>query len=451
MAAKTVCMTAKLFELSSLQWSFMRQTVRPAGRLSGVVILPGDKSISHRYAMLASLAEGVSKISNYSTGADCRSTLDCVRALGIKVEEAGTTVTIHGCGLKGWKQPQHDLDAGNSGSTIRMISGLLAGQSFSSRIFGDESLSRRPMDRIMKPLAQMGAKIEARENRFPPLEIHGTTFQTTLHPIDYTLPVPSAQVKTCVLFGGMFAEGQTIVREPMRSRDHSEIALREFGADLQVRNKIITLNGPATLTGRDLLVPSDLSSAAFFLVAGLLVPGSHLMIQNVGLNPTRSALLDFLLSIGAPVKVLKIESANGELIGDIEVRHAPVRGGVIEKELTAALIDEIPVLAVLGAASENGLVIRDAQELRIKETDRIATVADNFHRMGIEIEVTPDGMSIPGKQKFRAAAFDSFGDHRIAMAFAIASLAGDGDSIIENADAASVSFPEFWNILGTLS
>jgi 3-phosphoshikimate 1-carboxyvinyltransferase len=249
----------------------------------------------------------------------------------------------------------------------------------------------------------------------------------------------------------MFAEGQTIVREPMRSRDHSEIALREFGADLQVRNKVITLSGPAQLAGRELLVPSDLSSAAFFLVAGLLVPGSHLLIQNVGLNPTRSALLDFLLSIGAPVKVLKIESANGELIGDIEVRHAPVRGGVIEKELTAALIDEIPVLAVLGAASEHGLVIRDAQELRIKETDRIATVADNFQRMGVEVEVTPDGMSIPGKQKFRAAAFDSFGDHRIAMAFAVASLAGDGDSTIENADAASVSFPEFWNILEKLS
>jgi 3-phosphoshikimate 1-carboxyvinyltransferase len=448
-------MTTKQFELSSLQWSFMRQTVRPAGRLSGVVILPGDKSISHRYAMLASLAEGVSKISNYSTGADCHSTLGCVRALGINVEEQGTTVTIHGRGLKGegkgagkgWTQPQHDLDAGNSGSTIRMISGLLAGQPFSSRIFGDESLSRRPMDRIMKPLAQMGAKIEARENRFPPLEIQGTT----LRPIDYTLPVPSAQVKTCVLFGGLFAEGQTIVREPMRSRDHTEIALREFGADLQVGNKVITLNGPAKLSGRDLLVPSDLSSAAFFLVAGLLLPGSHLMIQNVGLNPTRSALLDFLLSIGAPVKVLKIESANGELIGDIEVRHAPVRGGVIEKELTAALIDEIPVLAVLGAASEKGLVIRDAQELRIKETDRIATVADNFRRMGITIEVTPDGMSIPGKQKFRAGAFDSFGDHRIAMAFAVASLAADGDSTIENADAASVSFPEFWNILEKLS
>ena len=429
----------------------MRQTVRPAGRLSGVVVLPGDKSISHRYAMLASLAEGDSKITNYSTGADCHSTLGCVRALGIEVEEQGTTVTIHGRGPGGWKQPQHDLDAGNSGSTIRMLSGLLAAQPFDSRIFGDESLSRRPMDRIMKPLALMGARIEARENRFPPLSFHGMPHGTTLHPIDYTLPVPSAQVKTCVLFGGLFAAGQTIVREPIRSRDHSEIALREFGANLQVRQKVITLQGPAKLTGRDLVVPSDLSSAAFFLVAGLLVPGSHLVIQNVGLNPTRSALLDFLLSIGAPVKVLKIESVNGELMGDIEVRHAPVRGGVIEKDLTAALIDEIPVLAVLGAASEQGLVIRDAQELRVKETDRISTVAANFGRMGIEVEVTPDGMRIPGGQKFRAAAFDSFGDHRIAMAFAVAALRGDAESTIDNADAASVSFPEFWKILQTIA
>ncbi len=393
--------------------------------------------------MLAALAEGASKISNYATGADCHSTLGCVRALGIEVEEQGTTVTIHGRGLNGWTAPANDLDAGNSGSTIRMISGLLAAQPFDSRIFGDESLSRRPMGRIMKPLELMGARIDAREGQFPPLSIHGTE----LHAIDYTLPVASAQVKTCVLFGGLFAAGQTIVREPMRSRDHTEIALREFGADLQVKKRVITLEGRPRLTGRELIVPSDLSSAAFFLVAGLLIPGSHLLIGNVGLNPTRSALLDFLLSIGAPVKVLKIEAVNGELIGDIEVRHAPVRGGVIEKELAAALIDEIPVLAVLGAASEEGLIIRDAQELRIKETDRIATVADNFKRMGIEVEVTPDGMKVPGRQKFRAAAFDSFGDHRIAMAFAVASLRGEGESTIENADAASVSFPEFWNIL----
>jgi 3-phosphoshikimate 1-carboxyvinyltransferase len=421
----------------------MRQTVRPAGRLSGLIVLPGDKSISHRYAMIASLAEGDSTIANYSTGADCHSTLGCVRALGIGVEEQGATVTIHGRGLDGWRQPARDLDAGNSGSTIRMITGLLAAQPFVSRIFGDESLSRRPMDRVMKPLAEMGARIEARENRFPPVSIQGGK----LHAIDYTLPVPSAQVKTCVLFGGLFAEGQTVVRESIPSRDHTELALREFGANLQVKKKVITLEGRPALTGRELIVPSDLSSAAFFLVAGLLVPDSHLFIQNVGLNPTRSALLDFLLSIGAPVKVLKIESVNGELIGDIEVRHAPVRGGVIEKELTAALIDELPVLAVLGAASEEGLVIRDAQELRIKETDRIATAAENFRRMGIQVEVTADGMRVPGKQTFRGAAFDSFGDHRIAMAFAVAALRGDAESTIENAQAASVSFPEFWKTL----
>jgi 3-phosphoshikimate 1-carboxyvinyltransferase len=299
------------------------------------------------------------------------------------------------------------------------------------------------MGRIIKPLEQMGARIEARDGQFSPLVIHGSE----LHPIDYTLPVPSAQVKTCVLFGGLFAEGATVVREAIRSRDHTEIALREFGADLKVVKRAITLEGRPKLTGRDVVVPSDLSSAAFFLVAGLLIPGSQLVIQNVGLNPTRSALLDFLLSIGAPVKVLKIESVNGELIGDIEVRYSPVRGGIIDKELTAALIDEIPVLAVLGAASEKGIVICDAQELRVKETDRIATVAENFKRMGIEVEVTPDGMRVPGKQKFRAAQFDSFGDHRIAMAFAVAALACDGESTIDNAAAASVSFPEFWNIL----
>jgi 3-phosphoshikimate 1-carboxyvinyltransferase len=393
--------------------------------------------------MLASLAEGPSKITNYSTGADCHSTLGCVRALGIEVAEEGTTVTIQGRGLEGWSKPAGDLDAGNSGSTIRMMAGLLAAQPFDSRIFGDESLTRRPMGRVMKPLAEMGANIEAREGQFPPLAIHGSK----LHAIDYTLPVPSAQVKTCVLFGGIFAEGITTVRESIRSRDHTELALREFGADLLVKQKVITLQGRPKLTGRELIVPSDLSSAAFFLVAGLLVPGSQLVIRNVGLNPTRSTLLDFLLSIGAPVKVQRVEAVNGELIGDIEVRYAPVRGGVIDTELTAALIDEIPVLAVLGAASQEGIVIRDAQELRIKETDRIATVAENFKRMGIDVEVTPDGMRVPGKQKFRAAAFDSFGDHRIAMTFAVAALAGDGESTIDNADAASVSFPEFWNIL----
>ena len=425
----------------------MLQRVSPAKSISGSITLPGDKSISHRYAMIASIAEGDSRVRNYSTGADCHSTLDAMRALGVPVEETGTEVTIRGRGLDGLRAPAADLDAGNSGSTIRMLSGILAAQTFATRIGGDESLSRRPMARIIEPLSRMGANISAREGRFPPLEIRGTR----LRPIDYTLPVPSAQVKTCVLFAGLYAEGETIVREPVRSRDHTEIALREFGADLRVAAKTIALTGRPTLTGRDLVVPADLSSAAFFIVAALLAPGSRLTIRGVGLNPTRSTLLDFLAGMGAAIRITEVESRNGELAGELLVSSSRVRGGVIEKETTAALIDEIPVLAVLGAASEEGLTIRDAAELRIKETDRIATVAENLHRMGVEAEELPDGLAIPGRQRFHAAELDSFGDHRIAMAFAIAALCADGESVIHGAEAASVSFPEFFETLRSLT
>jgi 3-phosphoshikimate 1-carboxyvinyltransferase len=328
-----------------------------------------------------------------------------------------------------------------------MLSGILAAQNFSSRIHGDESLSRRPMDRIMRPLGEMGALIAARDGRFPPLDITGAR----LKPIEYTLPVPSAQVKSCVLFAGLYADGATVVHEPIRSRDHTEIALREFGADIALERRKITLQGRPRLAGCNLTVPSDLSSAAFFMVAALLIPDSELLIQGVGLNPTRSTLLDFLISIGANIKVLNLAQVNGELAGDIRITSAPIRGGVIENETTAALIDEIPVLAVLGAASENGLIIRDAGELRVKETDRIATVVENFRRMGIAAEASPHGLRVPGRQSFRAAAFDSFGDHRIAMAFAVAALRADGESTIDNADSASVSFPGFFSILRQVS
>jgi 3-phosphoshikimate 1-carboxyvinyltransferase len=421
----------------------MPQRICPASSLTGAITLPGDKSISHRYAMIASLADGETRISNYSTGADCHSTLACIEALGIEIKVQGTDVAIRGKGLDGLREASRHLDAGNSGSTIRMLSGILAGQRFRTRISGDESLSRRPMRRIMRPLEQMGASIHAREDQFPPLEIEGAL----LHPIDYPLPVASAQVKTCVLFAGLFAGGQTSVTEPVRSRDHTEIALREFGADLTVDRQRITVTGRPTLTARELSVPSDLSSAAFFLVGALLVPGSNLAILGVGLNPTRSALLDFLTGMGARIRIPELESRNGELVGDLVVEHSAVRGGTIEGALTAALIDEIPVLAVLGAASEHGLTVRDAAELRVKETDRIRTVVDNLNRMGVQAEEFPDGFRVPGRQKFRAAVFDSFGDHRIAMAFAIAALAGDGDSVVQGAEAASVSFPEFWDTL----
>jgi 3-phosphoshikimate 1-carboxyvinyltransferase len=425
----------------------MNQVISPAHSVQGTVSLPGDKSISHRYAILAAIAEGQSILRNYSSGADCQSTLGCVEALGAGIAREGRDVTVRGCGLDGFHEPAARLDAGNSGSTIRMLSGILAAQKFTSEIAGDESLARRPMDRIMRPLAEMGAHIEARDGRFPPLRIEGRR----LRPIDYTLPVASAQVKTCVLLAGLFADGTTMVREPVRTRDHTEIALQQFGADLSIRQRVISLVGRQRLEGRELLVPGDLSSAAFFLVAALLLPGSSLTITGVGLNPTRSALLDFLAAMGAPVKVLDIQEVGGELIGNIGVRHAPVRGGTLEGAMTAALIDEIPALAILGAVTENGLTVRDASELRIKETDRIATVVENLRRMGIDAEAAPDGLHVPGKQRFHAAELDSYGDHRIAMAFSIAALAADGPCTIKDAGAASVSFPEFYITLSQIS
>ena len=418
----------------------MQEIITPARAIDGVVTLPGDKSISHRYGMLGAIAEGTTTISNYSTGADCQSTLACMEALGASVERQDGKTIIRGGALR---EPKDQLDAGNSGSTIRMLSGILAAQPFTSRIGGDESLSRRPMQRIIAPLTQMGASIEAREEKFPPLTIHGRE----LRGIDYTLPVASAQVKSCVLLAGLFAKGDTIVREPVRTRDHTEVALQEFGADLEVERRVITLHEGAHLTGRELYVPGDLSSAAFFIVAALLMPESNLVIHGVGLNPTRSALLDFLVGLGASIKVLDLQQTGGEVVGDLRIRASKVSGGEISGATTAALIDEIPALAVLGAASENGLTVRDAGELRIKETDRIATIESNFRRMGVEIETTNDGFHVPGKQKFHAAEIDPEGDHRIAMAFSIAALAADGPSTILDAEAAGVSFPEFFSTL----
>ncbi len=420
----------------------MIETIHPARNLSGAIRLPGDKSISHRWAMIAALAEGTTRISGYATGEDCHSTLGILGKLGIEVEDGGSQVAIHGKGLDGLTAPVEALDAGNSGSTIRMMSGILAGQPFVSQIHGDESLSRRPMERVMKPLSEMGARIEATGGKFPPLTIHGSR----LRAIEYTTPVASAQVKTCVLFAGLFCEGTTTLREPVKTRDHTELALKMFGADVQSANRVTTLVGRPRLEAQTLETPGDLSSSAFFLSAALLVPGSNLVIGGVGLNPTRTALLDYLASLGGEIKVLNVGEKHGELVGDILVRGRVKQAGKIAGALTAGLIDEIPVLAVLGALSE-GLDVQDAAELRVKETDRIATVAENFARAGLAIEVRPDGFTVPGKQKPRAAQFDSFGDHRIAMAFSVASLLADGPCDIQNAEAASVSFPEFYTTL----
>ena len=370
-----------------------------------------------------------------------------MRTLGVEWHKSDNVVEVHGRGLDSLIAPEDTLDAGNSGSTIRMLSGILAAQPFVTRIGGDESLSRRPMERIMTPLREMGASITARDGRFPPLEIQGGP----LRAIDYTLPMASAQVKSCILFAGLYAPGTTTVRETIRTRDHSELALREFGADVTIRKGAISVEGRPQLTGRELMIPGDLSSAAFFLVAASIVPGSDLVLESVGLNPTRAELIDFLIGMGANIQVHDLRETGGELVGNLWVRAGNVRGGVIEKATTAALIDEIPVLAILGARSEQGLTVSDASELRIKETDRIATVAENFRRMGVSIEVLPDGFHVAGRQQFRAAELDSFGDHRIAMAFSVASLVCDADCSLAGAGAASVSYPEFFATLRSIA
>ncbi len=429
----------------------MTERVSPARGMHGVVNVPGDKSISHRYAMLTAVTQGDSQIYNYSTGADCQSTLACMQGLGVNhefSEEDGRRVlTVHGRGIHGLQAPKRALDAGNSGSTIRMLSGILAGQPFTTEIAGDSSLAKRPMRRIITPLSRMGARIEAVDEQFPPLTIDGGA----LHGIDYELPVASAQVKSCILLAGLYATGETVVREPVTTRDHTEIALQQLGAAITSQPRVVRVRGGAELTSKRLVVPGDLSSAAFFMVAALMLPDSDITIANVGLNPTRTALLDVLRGMGASIQVLRLEEINGELIGTLRVRSSRIRGGRIEGSSTAAVIDEIPVLAVLGAVSEHGLIVRNAGELRVKESDRIETIAQNLQRMRITVSTSPDGFEIAGKQQFRAAEIEPHGDHRIAMAFSIAALAADGACTIQDAGSASVSFPEFYTILRELT
>jgi len=423
------------------------RTIARAGRLAGTVSMPGDKSISHRYAMLAAIAEGTTLIHSFAESVDCQSTLNCLELLGARMKRERNEVVIEGCGVEGLKAPAKPLDAGNSGSTIRMLSGILSGQPFRTVIGGDASLSRRPMKRIIEPLARMGARIQSSEGGLPPLTIDGGT----LVPIRYELPVASAQVKTAVLFAGLYADGMTEVVEPHITRDHSEIALRQFGVEVSRLDRAISVRGRSRLTAQDLTVPGDISSAAFFLVAGLLVPGSDLTLLNIGLNPTRAAILDFLKSIGGDISTLSCESCNGEPVGSIRVKAGPLGGGEIPPEMIPGLIDELPVLAVLGTQTENGLVFRGAQELRVKESDRIAAVADNLRRLGAEVEEFPDGLRVPGRQRLEGAEIASYGDHRIAMAFSIAGLIADGTTTIKDSDCVQISFPSFYEILAAVS
>ena len=416
--------------------------IRPAKGLSGAVRLPGDKSISHRYAMLGGIAEGTTKLENFSTGADCASTLGCLRSLGVKWERNGGSVAIQGRGSR-LQAPNSPLDCGNSGSTIRMLSGILAGQDFTSELVGDESLSRRPMARIIAPLEMMGAKIEARDGGRPPLRLTGSHLKA----IDYKLPVPSAQVKTSLLFAGLFADGTTRIEEPIQTRDHGELALQAFGAQIDRRMREVSITGGQKLQAIEATIPGDISSAAFFLCAAGLFPNSQLTVPGLLLNPTRARLLDMLIGLGLRITMADLQEHHGELIGTLQVQGGSLKGARITGGDSAALIDEIPVLAAIGPYTSDGVEIRDARELRVKESDRIASVAKNLRLMGAEVEEFDDGLRIPGGQRLHGASLDSFGDHRIAMAFAVAALRAEGDTQIQGADAAVISYPEFFKVM----
>jgi 3-phosphoshikimate 1-carboxyvinyltransferase len=426
------------------------EVVRPARTLQGSLTLPGDKSISHRYAMLAALAEGTTRLSNFSTGADPASSLACMEALGatVKTTGAGPARIIEITGTSGnFVEPEAPLDCGNSGSTMRMLSGLIAPHPHTFTLIGDHSLTLRPMERIRKPLAAMGARIELVEGHAPI-----TIFGTPLHAIDFDTPIPSAQVKTAVLFAGLQAAGTTSLSEAVRTRDHSEQALRAFGATLTRTGDRLSIPGGQRLHAIDATVPGDLSSAAFFLCAALLFPDSNLILDSIGMNPTRTALLDILGILGAKFKVLNVEETHGEMIGTIQVNVAPggLRGAEITGPLSAMLIDELPVLAAIAPYTRDGIRIRDAGELRVKESDRIALVAKNLAAMGATFTEFEDGLDIPGNQQLHGAQIDSGSDHRIAMAFSIAALRATDETEIHGAEAAAISFPEFFTHLRTL-
>ncbi len=418
--------------------------IRPALNIHGSVRLPGDKSISHRYALLGGFASGTTRLVNFSTGADCASSLACVGQLGARVSRPEPGVLeIEGVGGR-FTASAEPLDCGNSGSTMRMLAGLLAPQSGTYTLVGDASLSRRPMERVRKPLREMGADITLTEGHAP-LVITGTALQG----IDYSTPVPSAQVKTALLFAGLQADGMTTVRESVRTRDHGELALRAFGAAVERTRDTVSIRGGQALSGITAQIPGDMSSAAFFLCAAMLFPESRLVFDLVGMNPTRASLLDVLTALGARFNVLDLEEKHGELVGTVQVGgpEEGMSGTSVTGALAAQLIDELPVLAAIGPYTATGIRIRDARELRVKESDRIALVARNLRAMGAQVEEFEDGLDVPGGQQLHGAEIDSGGDHRIAMAFSVAALRARGETLIQGAEAAAISFPEFFDLL----
>jgi 3-phosphoshikimate 1-carboxyvinyltransferase len=438
-------------ETKKLSANFIKIT--NASRLRGDIQLPGDKSISHRSAMFAALGDGQSRLRNYSSARDCQNTLDCLAALGVKIKREPGLITIEGAGIDGLRASSETLDAGNSGSTIRMLSGILAGQNFTTEITGDESIQRRPMKRIIEPLSLMGARISARAGNFAPLRISGGHLKA----IEYTPPVASAQVKSCVLLAGLFADGRTTVSEKTPTRNHTELMMRECGAEIDCEKAgevaRITLAGRQPLRALgDYTVAGDISSAAFFLVAALLAPDAELRLRHIGVNPSRKGLIDVLSGIGAQISLENPRFAHGEPVADIVAKSSELKGDLeLSGAVIANLIDEIPILAIAATRLHGALTVREARELRVKESDRIHAIVANLRRMGVAAEEFEDGLRISGPQKLRGAQVESFGDHRIAMSFAVAGLIAAGETEILGADAASVSLPEFYHLLSDVS
>ena len=404
----------------------------------GQIKVPGDKSISHRAVMLGSLANGVTEISGFLKGADCLSTIDCFRKMGIDIDINGENVTVHGNGLRGLKKPDEMLYTGNSGTTTRLLCGILAGQNFDTSITGDASIQKRPMGRVVQPLSMMGAKIE---NEYCPLYITGTK----LHGIDYKMPVASAQVKTAIILAGLYADGETVIHEIEKSRDHTELMLSAMGADLTVDNLDITVKPTNDLTAVNVDVPGDISSAAFFLVLGAIMPNSQITVTNVGINPTRTGIIDVLKDMGADITLENVHTSAGETVADITVRSSSLKGTTVGGDIIPRLIDELPIIAVAAVFADGQTVIKDAQELKVKETNRIRAVVDEFNKCGIDITETDDGMIINGGKSIHGADFKTYGDHRMAMSLTVLSQLADGESTLDDSDCACVSYPTFFD------
>ena len=404
----------------------------------GQIKVPGDKSISHRAVMLGSLANGVTEISGFLKGADCLSTIDCFRKMGIDIDINGENVTVHGNGLRGLKKPDEMLYTGNSGTTTRLLCGILAGQNFDTSITGDASIQKRPMGRVVQPLSMMGAKIE---NEYCPLYITGTK----LHGIDYKMPVASAQVKTAIILAGLYADGETVIHEIEKSRDHTELMLSAMGADLTVDNLDITVKPTNDLTAVNVDVPGDISSAAFFLVLGAIMPNSQITVTNVGINPTRTGIIDVLKDMGADITLENVHTSAGETVADITVRSSSLKGTTVGGDIIPRLIDELPIITVAAVFADGQTVIKDAQELKVKETNRIRAVVDEFNKCGIDITETDDGMIINGGKSIHGADFKTYGDHRMAMSLTVLAQLADGESTLDDSDCACVSYPTFFD------